>query len=378
MTSALAHLYVHVPFCARRCSYCDFAIAVRSRVPVGEYVDALRRELSLRFAEAERPVLETLYFGGGTPSRLGGDGVARAIAAVREHASLAPGAELTIEVNPEDVRDEALAAWTEAGVNRLSIGSQSFSESALGWMHRGHGGAGIARAVERARAHGIRNLSLDLIFALPDQVQRSWDDDIDRALALEPEHLSLYGLTFEPATPLARWRARGEAAEASEERYEQEFLRAHERLSGAGFDHYEVSNFARPGLASRHNSSYWSGAAYGGVGPSAHAFDGTRRGWNVPQYAEWVRRLAAGADPRAGEEELTGENRVAEEVYLGLRTRRGLVIGPEEAARVAPWRDAGWAELDDAAGARRLRLTATGWLRLDSLAADLTLFRSRL
>ena len=378
MTSPLQHLYVHVPFCARRCSYCDFAIAVRSRVPVGEYVDALRRELSLRFAEAERPVLETLYFGGGTPSRLGGEGVARAIAAVREHATLAPGAELTIEVNPEDVSDEALAAWTEAGVNRLSIGSQSFSESALGWMHRGHGGAGIASAVERARAHGIGNLSLDLIFALPDEVPRSWDEDIDRALALEPEHLSLYGLTFEPATPLARWRARGEAAEASEERYEQEFLRAHERLSNAGFDHYEVSNFARPGLASRHNSSYWSGAAYGGVGPSAHAFDGTRRGWNVPQYAEWVRLLAAGADPRAGEEELTGENRVAEEVYLGLRTRRGLVIGPEEAARVASWRDAGWAELDDGTGERRLRLTATGWLRLDSLAADLTLFRSRL
>ncbi|HWJ24738.1 MAG TPA: radical SAM family heme chaperone HemW [Gemmatimonadaceae bacterium] len=378
MTSPLQHLYVHVPFCARRCSYCDFAIAVRSRVPVGEYVDALRRELSLRFAEAERPVLETLYFGGGTPSRLGGEGVARAIAAVREHATLAPGAELTIEVNPEDVSDEALAAWTEAGVNRLSIGSQSFSESALGWMHRGHGGAGIASAVERARAHGIGNLSLDLIFALPDQVERSWDEDIDRALALEPEHLSLYGLTFEPATPLARWRARGEAAEASEERYEQEFLRAHERLSNAGFDHYEVSNFARPGLASRHNSSYWSGAAYGGVGPSAHAFDGRHRAWNVPQYAEWVRLLAAGADPRAGEEELTGENRVAEEVYLGLRTRRGLVIGPEEAARVASWRDAGWAELDDDTGERRLRLTATGWLRLDSLAADLTLFRSRL
>ena len=378
MTSPLQHLYVHVPFCARRCSYCDFAIAVRSRVPVGEYVDALRRELSLRFAEAERPVLETLYFGGGTPSRLGGEGVARAIAAVREHATLAPGAELTIEVNPEDVSDEALAAWTEAGVNRLSIGSQSFSESALGWMHRGHGGAGIASAVERARAHGIGNLSLDLIFALPDQVERSWDEDIDRALALEPEHLSLYGLTFEPATPLARWRARGEAAEASEERYEQEFLRAHERLSNAGFDHYEVSNFARPGLASRHNSSYWSGAPYGGVGPSAHAFDGMRRGWNVPQYAEWVRLLAAGADPRAGEEELTGENRVAEEVYLGLRTRRGLVIGPEEAARVASWRDAGWAELDDGTGERRLRLTATGWLRLDSLAADLTVFRSRL
>ncbi|HET7457025.1 MAG TPA: radical SAM family heme chaperone HemW [Gemmatimonadaceae bacterium] len=376
----MKHLYVHVPFCARRCSYCDFAIAVRSRVPVDEYVGALRRELTLRAEEHGSEALETLYFGGGTPSRLGGRGVAAAIAAVRDNASLAPGAEVTIEVNPDDVSDEALAAWTEAGVNRLSIGSQSFSDHALGWMHRTHGSSRIAFAVERARAHGIDNLSLDLIFALPDLVERSWDADIDRALALEPEHLSLYGLTFEPATPLARWRDRGEASEAAEERYEAEFLRAHERMTAAGYAHYEVSNFALPGRESRHNSSYWGGAAYGGVGPSAHAFDGTRRTWNVPHYTEWARLLESGRDPRAGEEVLTGENRLAEQVYLGMRTRGGLDVSCEEARHVASWVAAGWAELGspDLAGTSRLRLTATGWLRLDSLAADLTHFRSRL
>lgn len=377
-TDPLKHLYVHVPFCARRCSYCDFAIAVRSRVPVAEYVDALRRELELRSGSLSEEALDTLYFGGGTPSRLGGEGVAQAIGTVRERVALAPGAEVTIEVNPDDVTDEALEAWVRAGVNRLSIGSQSFSDHALGWMRRTHGSGRIACAVERARAHGIGNLSLDLIFALPDAVERSWDDDIDRALALEPEHLSLYGLTFEPATPLARWRDRGEAVETGEERYETEFLRAHERLTSAGYRHYEVSNFGRPGRESRHNSSYWGGAPYGGVGPSAHAFDGARRSWNVPHYAEWVRTLIEGRDPRVGQEVLTEENRVAEGVYLGLRTRAGLSLAAAEAAHVAAWVSAGWAEFDEDQGGRcRLRLTATGWLRLDSLAADLTLFRSR-
>lgn len=375
----LRHLYVHVPFCARRCSYCDFAIAVRARVPVAEYLDALRAELRLRLGarnERREPVeLDTLYFGGGTPSRLGGEGVAASIAAVTEHASLAPGAEVTLEVNPDDVTDDALRLWRAAGVNRLSIGSQSFSDRALGWMHRTHDAAGIETAVARARAAGIANLSLDLIFALPGGVERSWSEDLERALELEPSHLSLYGLTVEPGTPLARWRERGMADEAPEERYEEDFLLAHERLTAGGFRHYEVSNFARPGLESRHNSSYWRGVPYAGVGPSAHEFDGRRRRWNAAAYAEWVRAVKAGRDPLAGEEVLTDENRAAETVYLGLRTDGGLELRAGERERVDRWVRAGWAELDE--DSPRVRLTASGWLRLDALAADLTVHRSR-
>lgn len=377
---ALRHLYVHVPFCARRCSYCDFAIAVRARVPVAEYLDGLGRELELRFgaprAGGERLELDTLYFGGGTPSRLGGEGIAAAIARVRDHAGIAAGAEVTIEVNPDDVTDEALRRWRGAGVNRLSIGSQSFSDRALGWMHRTHDSTGIGAAVARARAAGITNYSLDLIFALPTDVERSWADDLDRALALQPSHLSLYGLTVEPGTPLGRWTERGLTHEAPEERYEEDFLLAHERLTAAGFRHYEVSNFARPGFESRHNSSYWGGAPYGGVGPSAHGFDGRRRRWNVAAYTEWMRATAAGCDPVAGEEVLTGENRAAEDVYLGLRTDGGLEVGAGELERVQRWVDAGWAVLDGHGG--RVRLTVHGWLRLDALAADLTAHRSRL
>jgi oxygen-independent coproporphyrinogen-3 oxidase len=201
---------------------------------------------------------------------------------------------------------------------------------------------------------------------------RSWRDDLDRTLDLAPPHLSLYGLTIEPATPLGRWHARGEVNEAPEQGYETEFLLADEMMTGAGYEHYEVSNFARPGFRSRHNSSYWSGDPYAGVGPSAHEFDGRTRRWNVAPYTDWVRRLEAGTDPLDGAELLSDENREAERVYLGLRTSGGLDATATESARAAAWVAQGWAEVSDG----RLRLTALGWLRLDALAADLTVARS--
>ena len=370
------HVYVHVPFCARRCAYCDFAIAVRSRVPVDEYVAALDAELAVRFGSGEDAAgpwtADTLYFGGGTPSRLGGDGLARAVAVVRSRVELAPGAELTAEANPEDVTPEAVDAWVRAGIRRLSLGSQSFDPAVLRWMHRTHDETQIERAVEIAHAGGIHQLSLDLIFALPEGLDRSWDADLDRVLALRPDHLSLYGLTVEPATPLARWVERRDVTEADEDRYADEFLRAHERLVAAGYEHYEVSNFARPGRRARHNSAYWSGAPYLGLGPSAHGFDGATRRWNVASYPAWQRAVAAGADPVAGSEQLDASAREAERIYLGLRTVDGLVLREEERAAVAPWIDAGWAELHG----DRLRLTIDGWLRLDALAASLTVVGS--
>ena len=366
------HVYVHVPFCARRCSYCDFAIAVRRLVPVREYVDALTAELALRYGHPAGWELDTLYFGGGTPSRLGA-GLADAVDALLRHASLAPGAEVTAEANPEDVTRDALRAWMAAGINRLSLGAQSFDDAALAWMHRVHPAEQIRSAVTAARDAGISNLSIDLIFALPAVLDRSWERDLDQALALEPPHVSLYGLTVEPQTPLGRWVERGSVTEAVEERYEAEFLRAHERLTAAGYEHYEVWNYARPGYRSRHNSSYWQGVSYTGLGPSAHEFDGTARRWNVAPYVDWVRRVCAGTDPLDGRELLTSANRTAETVYLGLRTSDGLALCADEHDMVAPWVAAGWAEVV----AGRLQLTSSGWLRLDSLAASLTAHRSR-
>jgi oxygen-independent coproporphyrinogen III oxidase len=365
-------VYVHVPFCARRCSYCDFAIAVRREVPVDAYLDSLASELALRFPGRGEP-LRTLYFGGGTPSSLGGDGIRRAIELVTAHAPLAAGAEVTIEANPDDVTPGSARQWAAAGVNRVSLGGQSFSDEALRWMHRTHDAGAIIRAVDALHASGIADISLDLIFALPAAVPRDWAADLQQAIALRPTHISLYGLTIEPSTPLGRWAGRGEVIEAPEERYEADFLLAHQELSAAGFEHYEVSSYARPGHRARHNSSYWTGAAYAGLGPGAHEFVAGTRRWNVRGYAEWTSRLAAATDPMDGAEQLDRDNLMAEAVYLGLRTTDGLQLSADEVAHVEPWVRQGWAVL---ASGDRLVPTPAGWLRLDSLAASLTHRRS--
>jgi oxygen-independent coproporphyrinogen-3 oxidase len=369
--NAPRHLYVHVPFCARRCSYCDFAIAVRKFVPVEDFLRGVARELALRLhAPLE---LDTVYLGGGTPSRLGGAGIGRLLQLLAGYARLAPGSEVTIEANPEDVTERRVHAWREAGVNRLSLGAQSFDPRALAWMHRTHAASDIPRAVAAARAGGLQNISLDLIFAAPEELARDWRRDLEAALALEPAHLSLYGLTVEPGTPLARWRARGEAHEALEERFEDEFLEAHNRLGSAGYEHYEVSNYARAGARSRHNSAYWSRVPYLGIGPSAHSFDGLARWWNAAAYAEWLRILDHGGDPVIGREVLTDEQADAERVYLGLRTAQGLRIPDGSEPMVRRWTEEGWA----AVAGSTVRLTPLGWLRLDALAAALTPVASR-
>ena len=372
------HAYVHVPFCARRCSYCDFSIAVRRVVPVEEYLGALRAEIDVRGAHEDRnSTVETLYFGGGTPSRLGGDGIARAIDLVQARWPLVAGGELTIEANPEDVTPDAARRWRAAGVNRVSLGSQSFDDRVLQWMHRTHDAEAVPRAMGALREAGITDISLDLIFALPEALGRDFERDVSRVLELEPDHVSLYGLTVESHTPLGKWVGAGLTIEQPEEGYESDFLAAHRLLTASGFEHYEVSNYARPGRRARHNSAYWSGAPYAGLGPSAHGFDGDVRRWNRRAYADWVDALARGADPVEGQETLTPANRVAEAVYLGLRTSDGLPLTPGDASErdmADSWVREGWATLD--AGGR-IRCTPLGWLRLDALAAALTHHRSR-
>ena len=377
MLAPYRHVYVHVPFCARRCVYCDFSIAVRARVPVNEYVAGVRAELRARFgpppALGHAVPINTLYFGGGTPSRLGGEGLASLLDVLRDWFTWNPDAEVTAEANPDDVDESAVQQWRAAGVNRLSIGAQTFGGEALTWMRRSHGPDTAERAVDVARANGIDDVSLDLIFALPGTVTRDFDADVARVVAIAPSHVSIYGLTIEPGTPLGRWADRQLLSEADDTRYGHEFLTAHAALTHAGYEHYEVSNFARPGRRARHNSAYWSGVPYIGLGPSAHGFDGAVRRWNEPAYARWLSRVLAGADPVAGCDPLDDDARSTEHVYLGLRTVDGLDVADRERSRVARWVDAGWATLDDA----RLRLTADGWLRLDALAGDLTAVRSR-
>ncbi|MFN8650333.1 MAG: radical SAM family heme chaperone HemW [Gemmatimonadales bacterium] len=363
------HLYLHIPFCARRCSYCDFAIAVRREVPSARFADAVLGEWRRWFNDprwAGFSQLATLYLGGGTPSRLDPEQVARLLAALTATRPLAPGAEVTLEANPEDVTPAAARAWRAAGINRVSLGVQSFEPSVLQWMHRTHDAQQPAQAVATLRGEGIERISLDLIYALPPEVPRVWSRDLDRALALAPDHLSLYGLTIERHTPLSQWVTRREAHPATEERYAEEFLYAHERLTGAGFRHYEVSNYAQPGREAAHNSAYWTRSPYLGLGPSAHSGLGRERWWNVREYAAWVEAMDQGVSTVAGQETLDDGALRLESLYLGLRTDTGLAAEQiPDTARLA-WVREGWATIQSG----RLRLTAEGWLRLDALVAQ--------
>jgi len=393
----MPHLYVHVPFCVRRCSYCDFSIAVRKRIPAGEYVDAVLWELEMVRAADPGAVprgtpddaLDTLYLGGGTPSLLPPDALATLVTSLRDAfgatssrdassvtsfrscaTSLRDDVEVTLEANPEDVEPEHARAWRRAGVNRVSLGAQSFDDRVLTWMHRSHDAARIGAAVRTLRGAGIDNISLDLIFALPAELKRDWERDLEMAVSLRPEHLSLYGLTVEERTPLARWISRGAIVPPEEDEYAAEYLVAHARLAACGYRFYEVSNACHDGFRSRHNSAYWSGRPYLGLGPAAHSYDGRARRCNVPAWHGYARAIAAGRSPVESEEILTPEQRELERVYLSLRTDAGLSLNSlhRPPPPFTAWLAAGWVQLQG----ERLTCTPQGWLRLDALVGDLT------
>lgn len=369
---SVRHLYVHAPFCARRCSYCDFAVHVAASPPTEEWLDLTVRELEgLAAAEGwpEPLRLDTLYIGGGTPSLLGAGAAGALLDRLRGRAGLAPDAEWTMEANPESFGAELAEGWRAAGVNRVSLGAQTFHEPALRWMGRLHGPDGPERAVALARSVGMASVGIDLIFGLPEHLGRDWGSDLDRALELEPDHLSVYGLTAEAGTPLGRWIAQGREALADETRYEEEFLTAAERLTEAGYEHYEVSNFARPGHASRHNGAYWTGAAYLGLGVGAHSYLPPRRWWNTRDWMAYRTSVAAGRSAMASEERVDRDAAALERSWLGLRAA-GIdeqSLNAAQRALVDEWSGRGWAAWQGG----RARLTRRGWLLLDRLAVEL-------
>jgi oxygen-independent coproporphyrinogen-3 oxidase len=366
----MQHLYIHVPFCVRRCSYCDFSIAVRKRIPAQEYVDVVLSEW--RSAERNRgsadpgpPAQRTIYFGGGTPSLLPPAAIGLLLAEFlprTTHHAPRTDVEVTIEANPEDITPANAKAWQVAGVNRVSLGAQSFDDRVLKWMHRSHDAARIGAAVHALRNAGIENISLDLIFGLPEELGRDWERDLDLAHALRTTHLSLYGLTIEPRTPLDRWVSRGATKAPDDERYAEEYLLAHRRLSAVAYRFYEVSNASLPGFESRHNSAYWSGRPYIGLGPAAHSFDGRTRRWNLRAWEAYRRAVADGRSAVESEETLTDGQRELERMYLGLRTIEGLPLTALDRLR-PPLTAQGWIVEQDG----RLKCTPEGWLRLDSL-----------
>jgi oxygen-independent coproporphyrinogen-3 oxidase len=364
------HLYVHVPFCKRRCSYCDFAIAVRKQVPGDEFVELIKREYALR--ESPTEPLDTLYFGGGTPSLLSTDQIADLIGFFRSEIGFAnPTVEVTLEANPDDVSPETAGAWAAAGVNRCSLGVQSLQPAVLEWMHRTHTAGQALTAIGTLTRAGIASVSADVIFALPEALESDPLGDTEQLLEFELDHVSAYGLTVESGTPVAKWTQRGAVRHVADDVYEEEFLRLRGVLTGAGFEHYEVSNYAKPGRRSRHNSAYWTGAPYVGMGPSAHSFDGETRRWNLRDWAEYSRTVAGGADPLAGQETLSPTERLLEQWYLGLRRAEGVRV-PQGGEPVGPALDAavgaGWLEMEGPV----IRPTPHGWLRLDAIITSLT------
>ncbi len=322
-------LYVHIPFCASRCIYCDFYSTTRGEAERQRYVKALIAEMQARADEAPNRHLRTVYVGGGTPSTLSHAELSDLFAAIAENFVLDGDAEVTLEANPDDVTPQFAALLPRLGVNRVSLGIQTFNDDALRQLRRRHTAEQAVKAVERLH-HVVENISVDLIYGLPGQTLTDWQSQLERALTLPVSHLSAYALMYEEGTALTAMRDSGKVAEADEETSLSMFSCLMERTATAGFRHYEISNFARDGFASRHNSSYWSGMPYIGLGPGASSYDGKRmRRANSPSLSAYLAAFEAtqfrtSADVPSEIENLTEAALLDEAVFTALRTASGL------------------------------------------------------
>jgi len=367
-------VYVHVPFCVRKCAYCDF-YSCADLTKISAYVDAVIAEMGTRSDVSG--IRDTLYFGGGTPSLLFPEQIAAIISSVRRRFDMAADTEITMEANPGTVGADNLAGWRKAGVNRINIGVQSFSDTALKFLTRIHSAADAVAAVDLARSAGFENIGLDLIYGLPGQTAQSWRSDLEAALRLKPCHLSCYMLTYEPATPLTQSLEKGLFRRLSDKAVATLYDLTLRYLEDNGFYQYEVSNFSTSRQTrSRHNQKYWTHAPYVGLGPSAHSLRADRRSWNVRFLDDYLERIGRGELPMDGAEDLGPRELMMETLYLRLRCKDGIAI-PEFnqrfavdfqkffAAPIARYAAGGWVEATDSF----CRLTRKGMRYADGIAA---------
>jgi oxygen-independent coproporphyrinogen-3 oxidase len=320
----MAGIYIHIPFCRSRCIYCGFysttSLGLRQR-----YVDAVCREMQIRATETA--CADTIYLGGGTPSQLSIQQLRQLFDALYIYNKVGNDAEVTIEVNPDDVTAEFAAALGQLPVNRVSMGAQTFADDRLKFLHRRHTAAQVSEAVQRLRAAGIGNISIDLMYGFPGETLSDWQHDIYSAIALDVEHLSAYCLMIEEGTPLyERLECRPNTLSVTlpdEELERTMYETLIDRLEKAGFEHYEISNFAKKGFRSRHNSSYWTGIPYLGLGAAAHSYDGKSRSWNVADIHQYMEGIERGERPFESEE-LDADTRYNDMVTVALRTCEGL------------------------------------------------------
>ena len=319
----MSGIYFHIPFCKQACHYCNFhfSTSLKHRDAV---LTAMEKELLLYRDQGWEGPVETIYFGGGTPSLLSVSQIEGFVEKVRMFFDIAESAEVTLEANPDDLSRDAIKAFSESPVNRLSVGIQSFDEGELKWMNRAHSRSEALKSLEDI-ARYFENYSLDLIYGIPGSPMSTWKSNLEEALRFNPPHISSYALTVEPKTALQSHISRGLSADVDEEATQQQFDHLVRVLDQTGYDHYEISNFALSGFYSRNNSAYWQGKSYLGIGPSAHSFDGRKRWWNPANNLKYIRALKEGVLP--GETELLSpRDRYNEAVMTGLRTRWGVSL----------------------------------------------------
>jgi oxygen-independent coproporphyrinogen-3 oxidase len=319
-----AGIYIHIPFCRSRCSYCDFATGMYDADAAERYVRAVVSEIeSWRVVDAPEPV-DTIYFGGGTPSLLSPDQLEIILNAVRRRFTVATKAEVTMEINPGTITPETLAAFRSLGVNRASFGVQTFDDGELARLGRSHSADDARRTFRLLRDAGFENVSFDLIAGLPGQTMAGWHRNLDEAFALRPEHLSFYLLEVHQGTPLANHIKIGLQPKPDEDLAAEMYEVMLDRAAESGYEHYEISNLCLPGLESRHNTKYWTAAPYYGFGCSAHSYDGESRRWsNERDLARYMEMIEEGRAPIVNETQLSEGDRQAEAVFLGLRMMQG-------------------------------------------------------
>ena len=374
----MAGIYLHIPFCKQACHYCDFHFSTNTRQRTA-MVQAMAQELVLRQNYLGEGEVSTIYLGGGTPSLLTSLELEHLLETIFQNFSVATSPEITLEANPDDLSMAALASFREVGINRLSIGIQSFHEPQLRYLNRVHTADEASRCVQQAQKAGFDNISIDLIYAIPANDHRIWQQDLVQAIALQPQHISAYCLTIEKKTVFGRWRQRGKLKEVSDDLAAQQFELLMTTLTQAGYEAYEVSNFCQPGYHAQHNSSYWQGEKYLGIGPSAHSYDGTSRQYNVAHNAKYLQALTNG-QMLYEREVLSRYDQINELVMTGLRTKWGCDLATlqavyqydlytEHAIYIDQLIADGKAEIQE----QRLILTNQGRLLADGIVEDLFL-----
>ena len=318
----MAGIYIHIPFCKKACHYCDFHFST-SPMYKDQMLKALRTEIILRKNYLDTEKIETIYFGGGTPSLLSANEVQILIGQITDQFEVSSSAEVTIEANPDDLNPQYVRELRNTLINRFSIGIQSFHEDDLKWMNRAHTASEAQSSIKRIQDAGFENISADLIYGYPLLDNAKWEFNIQQLLDCQVPHISSYSITVEPKTALASFINKGKQANMDESQSASQFLILIDQLAESGFEHYEISNFAKPGMYSRHNSNYWDSVSYLGIGPSAHSFNGESRQWNISNNSKYINEIELKKIP-AETEILSTENRINEYIMTSLRTSKGM------------------------------------------------------